>query len=263
MFHLLEASHQLFLSQYLLYEVRRELSPLEGSWVLAEDLHRLPELETPVAGHGQPTGFIHQSPQGKRGAYSLYVPESYDPARRWPLIICLHGGMGRGDDYLWTWLRPAKSRGYLLLSPKSIQSTWSLIGEDSDEESILTMLEEIREKYRIDARRIFLTGLSDGGSYTFTLGLKHPELFAGLAPVAGVLHTAGDPARARDLSILMIHGQRDYIFPVGMARSAYAYLTQKGFQVIYRELEDWGHAFPYRINERIIFPWFEELARKV
>lgn len=261
MLQILEGLHQLSLSQYLLYDLRRELPPLEGYWVLDENLHHLPELEAPVAGHGRPTGFVHRSPEGGKGGYSLYVPEGYDTARSWPLIICLHGGMGRGDDYIWTWLRLGKSRGYLLLSPKSILSTWSLMGEDLDEESVLAMLEEVREEYRIDERRIFLTGLSDGGSYTFTLGLKHPELFAGLAPVAGVLQVAGDPQRARGLSILMIHGQRDYIFPVGMARSAYAYLVKNRFQVIYRELEDWGHAFPYRINERIILPWFEELAR--
>lgn len=258
---ILEGFHQLSLSQYFLYDLRRELPPLADYWVLAENLPLLPELEAPVAGHGRPIGFVHRSSEGGRGGYSLYVPECYDPARRWPLIICLHGGMGRGDDYIWTWLRLAKSRGYLLLSPKSILSTWSLIGEDFDEESVLAMLEEVREEYRINERRIFLTGLSDGGSYTFSLGLKHPELFTGLAPVAGVLQVAGDPQRARGLSILMIHGQRDYIFPVGMARSAYAYLVKNGFQVIYRELEDWGHAFPYRINERIILPWFEGLGR--
>jgi phospholipase/carboxylesterase len=221
----------------------------------------LEQLETPAIGNKQPTGFLHRPAERKRGEYSLYVPENYDASWEWPLIVCLHGGMGRGGDYIWTWLRPAKSKGYFLLSPKSLGPTWSLIGEDYDRESVLAMMGEVRSQYRIDNRKILLTGLSDGGSYGLTLGLNHPEHFSGLASIAGVLQTDADPQQVGNLSILIVHGRQDYIFPVGMARTAYAHLQQQGLRVTYQELPDWGHAFPYTIHARIVLPWFEEKIR--
>lgn len=257
---ILQGFHHLSLAQYAFYELRQDLKTLGEHWLLEEALPRMDSIETPSPANQRPTGFLHRPAEGKRGEYTLYVPECYDPGRVWPLIVCLHGGMGRGDDYIWTWLRPAKSRGYLLLSPKSIGSTWNLFGEDYDGESVLTMLEEVCQEYRIDRRRVLLTGLSDGGSYAFTLGLNHPESFSGLASIAGVLQTTADLQRAGELPILIVHGLQDYIFPVGMARAAFAHLEQRGFRVTYQELPDWGHAYPYTIHARIVLPWFEGVA---
>jgi len=74
---------------------------------------------------------------------AVYIPEKYDPASPYPLIVCLHGGYGRGDDYIWTWLRPAKSKGYLLLSPKSVGPTWSALNPPVDIRSIVAILDEV------------------------------------------------------------------------------------------------------------------------
>ena len=88
-----------------------------------------------------PTGIITARRQhGARGGFSLYVPEYYDAARAWPLMVALHGGSGTGDDFLWTWLTEARSRGCLLMSPTSLGSTWSLMGPDVDAEALRAML---------------------------------------------------------------------------------------------------------------------------
>ena len=47
-----------------------------------------------------------------RGGYSLFVPEFYEPDHPLPLVVALHGGYGHGRDFLWTWLREARSRGF-------------------------------------------------------------------------------------------------------------------------------------------------------
>ena len=54
-------------------------------------------------------------PAGTRGAFSLYVPEYYDAARAWPLVVAMHGGSGNGGAFLWSWLREARTRGFILL----------------------------------------------------------------------------------------------------------------------------------------------------
>src|SRR5262249_8465462 len=46
-----------------------------------------------------------------RGGFSLYVPETWDGKSAMPLVVALHGGSGHGRDFLWAWLRDARSRG--------------------------------------------------------------------------------------------------------------------------------------------------------
>jgi phospholipase/carboxylesterase len=209
------------------------------------------------------TGFLHHERDGERGAYSLYVPENYSAQRRWPLIICLHGGYGEGYEYIWTWLRSARSRGYILLSPKSLEETWTMTMGSVDTRSVMRMLEEVAAGYAVDASRVYLTGLSDGGIFTYIMGLERHEMFSGIAPVAGALHMGADPMlRTRtgaELPIFVVHGVHDFIFPVSYTRQANELLSSLGYNLKYEELPEWGHAFPYSINERLVLPWFESL----
>ena len=253
-------------SKYLLYDLRLQLPTLQKYWVLPEALPRLTELETPVAGVQAHTGMMHRPASDEHGEYSLYVPENYDPSRRWPLIIALHGGHGRGDDYLLTWLRPAKSKGYVVLSPKSLGDTWSLQKPGVDIRSILAMVEGLLDEYAIDTGRLFVTGLSDGGTFSYALGLACPKLFAGIAPIAAaaMIISMFDLKPGKTLPMFIVHGAQDFIFPVSTARAAHALLTQNEFtHVIYKELPDWGHAYTYSINETLLLPWFESLPTRI
>jgi phospholipase/carboxylesterase len=242
---------------YLLYDLRAQLPTLGQYFVLDGS------APAPAVGDGTPVGFLQHERTATRGKYSHYVPESYSPSRRWPLIICLHGGYGAGDEYIWTWLRSARAGGYILLSPKSLGDTWDMRRNSSDTRSVMRMLDEVRDAYEIDDSRIYLTGLSDGGIFTYIMGLERHELFAGLAPVAGALHLAADPMlRTRtgvEVPLFVIHGVHDFIFPVTFTRQTNALLQELGYNLKYEELPDWGHAFPYSINERMILPWFESL----
>jgi phospholipase/carboxylesterase len=210
------------------------------------------------------TGFIHRERNDQRSDYSLYIPESYTANRQWPLIICLHGGYGEGYEYIWTWLRPARGRGYILLSPKSLDVTWTMTPNSVDTRSILKMLDEVAAEYSIDHSRLFLTGLSDGGIMTYLLGIERHEMFAGIAPVAGALHPMVDPMlrtrTGRELPIFVVHGVHDFIFPVTFTRQTNELLKSLGYNLKYEELPDWGHALTYSINERLVMPWFESLA---
>ena len=220
----------------------------------------LPTLEKKVATKEYQVGVLHHKRSSNHGAYSLYVPENYDPQQHWPLIIALHGGSGANDEYLLTWLRPAKSKGYLVLSPKSLSHTWAVERPDQDVLSITSMLTNVREKYAIDPDRILVTGLSDGGTFSYALSASRPNLFGAVAPVAGVLPPWLDVVKAKALPFLIIHGGQDFIFPVMTARMANATLIGNGFtEVTYKELPEWGHAYTYSINEEIILPWFEGL----
>ena len=269
----LKGRHELCRGKHLLYELRAELPVLQQYWVLLDALPSLAALETWTPGLEVPVGMMRKKREDPRSAYSLYVPENYTPQKQWPLIVCLHGGYSRDDDYILTWLRAAKSKGYMVLSPKSDRETWSAIrlpgiapNPALDRRSIRMMLEEVWGTYAVDRSRVYLTGFSDGGIFTYVLGLAYADLFAGIAPVSGRIHPAADHfvrrGQGKDLPILIVHGGQDPIFPIEVTRQVRDVFVKLGYDVTYQELRDWGHAYPYSINETIVLPWFEGLGAK-
>ena len=247
-------------ARYLLYAIRLDTPLLHPYWVLPEAVARLPKLEKRVPAQQQQVGIAHHPASSNHGAYSLYVPEQYDPQHHWPLIITLHGAGGAHNEYLLTWLRPAKSKGYIVLAPKSLGPTWAIEKPEPDVVSVTSTLMAVRQRYSIDPDRILVTGLSDGGTFSYALGSSRPHLFSAIAPVAGVLPPWLDMQKATSLPFLIIHGGQDFIFPVAVARLAHATLIDNGLtNVTFTELPEWGHAYTYSINETHILPWFEGL----
>ncbi len=192
-----------------------------------------------------------------RGGFSLYVPPG--PPRARPLVVALHGGHGHGADFIWTWLREARSRDLLLLSPTSLGDTWSFDGGDVDGPSIREMIGFVGTKFEVDTSRILLTGLSDGATYTLFTGLAAEAPFTALAPVSGVFHPAnlvnGNLERARGCRIRLIHGALDWMFPVNLAREAHHILEAAGALIEYVEIGDLSHAYPREENAQIL-DWF-------
>ena len=252
----LGAMHDHCRAQALLYPLRKALPPVNSFFLEAAARPRLAALD-PEPRADPPSGVITaRHPRGERGGFSLYVPEYYDAARAWPLVVALHGGSGNGDDFLWTWLIEARSRGCLLLSPTSLGSTWSLMGDDIDAPSLRAMVDYVGQQWRVDANRILLTGLSDGATYTLLCGLQPDMPFTHLAPISGVLHPAnlinGNLERARGRRIYLVHGGLDWMFPIATARFAHQELARAGADVTFREIADLSHAYPREENGRIL-----------
>jgi phospholipase/carboxylesterase len=210
---------------------------------------------------GRRVGVLHaQNERDTRGGFSLYVPESWDGRAPRPLVVALHGGTGHGRDFLWSWLREARSREVLLLSATSQERTWSIMGEDVDAEALRRMVEAVAERYPVDRARVLLTGMSDGGTYTMLCGLREGMPFTHLAPACGVLHLGllgGGLERARGRPIYLVHGALDWMFPVYTARMAQEALTTAGARLVYRELPDLSHTYPRDENPRIL-DWLAE-----
>jgi phospholipase/carboxylesterase len=202
-------------------------------------------------------GVLHAgSERGARGGFSLYVPEHWDGGAPMPLVMALHGGSGHGRDFLWTWLRDARSRGTLLVAPTSRERTWSLVGEDADAEALRGAVDSVAARYPVDRSRVLLTGMSDGATYAMLCGLREGAPFTHLAPACGVLHPAllvsGDLARVAGRPVYLVHGALDWMFPVATAQLARAALTAAGARLVYREIEDLSHAYPRDENARIL-----------
>jgi len=211
----------------------------------------------PVREH---VGFMHvDGPAGTRGGFSLYVPETYDPAVAYPLVVAMHGGSGNGGAFLWSWVREARTRGIVVIAPTAKGSTWSLMEPEVDGPNIDRMVDQVSADWNIDPARMLLTGMSDGGTFTYVLGLRGECRFTHLAPVSAVFHpimmTFADPARLRDLPIHIVHGTQDWMFPPEVAQGAERALRQAGGDVRYREIADLSHTYP-RDENAAILDWF-------
>ncbi len=212
------------------------------------------------------TGIMHfENNPGTRGGFSLYVPETYTPDRKWPLVVALHGGAGSGRSFLWSWLRDARTYDAILIAPTatgpSPKHTWALMGEDTDTPNIALMLERVRERWNIDPARMLMTGMSDGGTFCYVSGLETTSPFTHLAPVSAAFHpmlaSMADGERIQGLPIFMVHGALDWMFPVELAQQAERVLMQMGANVTYREIKDLSHTYPRESNAPVL-KWLSE-----
>ena len=240
-----------------------ELPPVSGFFI-APDLREDAELQAKLAATpNDDTGIFHERNEpGSRGGFSMYVPEYYTPDRAWPLVMALHGGSGNGRGFLWSWLRDARSRGAILVAPTATGQTWALMGDDTDTPNLNRILDQVSARWNVDATRMLLTGMSDGGTFSYVTGLEGASRFTHLAPVAATFHPLmaemADADRLRGLPIFITHGKLDWMFPVQTARQTQGLLSAAGASVTYREIDDLSHTYPREINAEI-FRWLSSM----
>ncbi|MDE0887220.1 MAG: phospholipase [Myxococcota bacterium] len=236
-----------------LFPLRGVLPPLDRYFIEPRAESRLGELRA-----GRPGTGIFNASNGPevRGGFSFFAPEDYDEAKSWPLVVALHGGWGHGGDFLWTWLREARSRGWLLLAPTAQATTWSMMGADHDAAALDSMLDYVEERWNVASECRLLTGLSDGGTYALLRGLAEGSRFTALAPVACVLHPAnftnGNMGRAQGKRIRWIHGAQDWMFPLEVARQGNSALRDAGAEIELIEIANLAHAYPREENPGIL-----------
>lgn len=120
--------------------------------------------------------------------YLLFLPAGYgaDAAKKWPLILFLHGAGERGTNLAIVAKHgPPKIDTTVTNFPFIVVSPQCPQGKIWSNDLLLTLLEEVEQKYAVDPKRIYLTGLSMGGFGTWELALERPERFAAIAPICG------------------------------------------------------------------------------
>ncbi len=258
------ASGQVWRAQEALYPVSAMLPPVSRYFV-DEAMRQDPACLARLAGSDfsrADAGVLHLSNETtERGGFSMYVPEYPTPGPL-PLVVALHGGSGHGRGFLWSWLRECRARGCMLVAPTSRGDTWSLMGPDHDTPNLLAIIDWLCERWPVDASRVLLTGMSDGGTFTWVSGLGPNRPFTHLAPVAGTFHPflleQADPERLRGMPVYLVHGALDWMFPVDVARMAAQTLTAAGARVTYREIPDLSHTWPVEETARVL-DWFMPL----
>ncbi|HZH09509.1 MAG TPA: phospholipase [Microvirga sp.] len=187
---------------------------------------------------------------GRDGA--VLIPPGLDPAQPAPLIVGLHGAGGIASQMLELLARSAEARGMIVLAPESRGSTWDVIrgGYGPDVAFIDEALKRVFHMHSIDARRIAVSGFSDGASYALSIGVINGELFNHiLAFSPGFLA----PTQAEGTpKVFISHGVHDEVLPIGpCSRRIVPALEKAGYDVEYQEF-DGGHLVPPEMADRAV-----------
>ncbi len=181
---------------------------------------------------------------GTSRTYELYVPKRYDGKSALPLVIMLHGGGGTGKGTRETtrWDHKAEKEGFLAAFPNATRPDpdsppkfgknspiWNdgsgrlHAGENGapDVRFLEALIDQVSRSYQVDARRIYMTGFSNGASMTFRAGMELSDRLAAVAPVAGAFWIA-DPEIKSPLPLLYVTGTADTMNPLegGMPKFA-------------------------------------------
>lgn len=181
--------------------------------------------------------------------YLLYLPEGYEDSteKTWPLLLFLHGYGDRGDNVLllakaspFMFIREKGPLPFIIVAPlRNTYEGYSSFPEDYME----GVLEEIQAEYRVDPKRIYLTGLSMGGEATYRFALHQPDTFAAIAPLAAYLFgaDAASMASIKNLPIWAIHGADDIVVPLAKAQQVIDALREAGNDVRFTVLQEYDH----------------------
>ena len=155
----------------------------------------------------QRLGLIEQYP------HLVDLPEGYDadPAKKWPLILFLHGGSQTGRDL--SLLRQGGLPYEIAMGrkiPAIVVSPQTPAAQDWNARVLNLLLDDVIAKYRVDPDRVYVAGQSMGGDEAWELTTLYPERFAAMVEIAG----EGDPAdvaRLKDIPIWTFQGAKDVV----------------------------------------------------
>jgi predicted peptidase len=198
---------------------------------------------------------------GKEAKYVLFVPHDYKGDKPYPLILFLHGAGETGDDgkkQTYVGLGPVlrmqqKSFPFFVILPQSQERTWK--ADSKDGQRALAMLEAVQKEYKIDPKRLYLTGLSMGGFGTWSLAEKYPDHWAAIVPVCA----GGDTDKAKDVKDIpcwAFQGDADTAVAPERSRKMMDALKAAGGMPKYTEYAGVGHnSWEMAYNTPELYEW--------
>ncbi len=185
----------------------------------------------PVGGNAPPAGDCPSAPlspgnhnlslqhDGVARTYIVHVPNGVNGSEPVPLVIDLHGltSSASAQASLSGWRRKSDQEGFIVVHPQGLDASWN--GGDlccgtsqrsgvDDEGFMRALVARMAEDTCIDAKRVYATGLSNGGAMSHLLACQTADLFAATAPVS--MGNGTNPCTpSRPISVVMTRGTRD------------------------------------------------------
>jgi hypothetical protein len=217
---------------------------------------------------------------------TVEVPAEYTPDKRWALRVQLHGGVNRQamqtiggatleEEDASTGGRapslgqrkrenriPGEPQIYVFPNGSADAAWW----HGHQVENILRVVDRLKRRYNIDESRIYLTGISDGGTGTYYMAMKDPTVWSAFLPLNGSIKVLGNPAvRAEgelyagnlvNRPFYIVNGGRDPLYPVEHVVSHVEAFKQLGVPLVFRPQATAGHDTSWWPYERGLFEQF-------
>lgn len=200
-----------------------------------------------------PTGIVRavRKIPAEEYPYTIDVPASYDPAKRYQVRVQLHGGVGRRDPVQ----RGDGSIGqlagveqiYVLPQAWSGAEWWGSRQDDN----LPAILDAVKRAYNVDENRVVLSGVSDGGTGAYYVAMRDTTSYASFLPLNGfilVLRNADlgldgrlFPNNLRNKPFFVVNGGRDPLYPAARVEPFLTSFRSGGLDLTYRPQPEAGH----------------------
>lgn len=215
---------------------------------------------------------------GTEQPYTIYVPKNLDRARRYPLLVALHGegsndrlmmrivfGKGPRDGETFVdasrFFPAFRDVDFLVVCPFARGS----LGYDGiGEAEVYQTIDEVKRRFPVDEDRIFLTGLSMGGAAALRLALTRPDFWAASVAVCPLPAKAAETFAPNGLHvpIRLFHGESDPLAPVSTSRLWQKLLLNAGGAAEYLEFPAIRHnAWDAAYRDASLFDWLKQLRK--
>lgn len=208
------------------------------------------------------------SSAGQALPYRILYPENYDKAKKYPVVLFLHGAGERGDNNesqlvhgSKLFLDPANRKAYpaIVIFPQCpAEGYWGNVSVDRNTmpltlvfdyskpitpalQAAIELLKKITKEESVDAKRIYVAGLSMGGMGTFEAVYRFPELFAAAVPICGGADVKSYDKRVKEIPFRVFHGAKDDVVEPRYSREIVDKLKALNISVEYKEYPEANH----------------------
>lgn len=163
--------------------------------------------------------------RGRERTFIVHTPGSSSSARPMPVVLAFHGGRGSGQRMVnfTGFNKLSDTYGFIVVYPNGYQSSWN-DGRGSTEAEragiddiafVKAMIDDLGRRFTIDQKRIYATGVSNGGMFSNRLGCELSDQLAGIAVVIGPMPAPIAPRcePQRPISVLGVFGTEDPAIP--------------------------------------------------
>lgn len=246
--------------------------------VLAAAAALLPAQPAPAIRTGAQPLTFHSAVDDSEQPYALYLPPSFSPARKYPLIVSLHAedsnqrlnlrqlfGMamryGEADAPDMHYFPVTRAVDFIVACP-SARGTMGYQG--IAEQDVYDMLADVERRFPIDEDRVYLTGVSMGGGGALWLALTRPDVWTATVPLcpAAPVGSWDRAVNASNLAVRLFQGEIDPIVPAESTRAWQRRFLDAGVPAEYIEYPGVRHnVWDFAYRNGAIFNWFAPLDR--
>ena len=223
-------------------------------------LKRGPEYSTPEENAG--TVFTRQI-EGEDFPYYVSLPDDYDPAQSYAVEFALHGGVGRpkpaaGENFWERTLSRLNAEDRFMVVPLAWQDAYWWADKQAD--NLTAILRELKSRFNIDENRVYLSGVSDGGTGAYFFAFKQPTEWAAFLPYIGhpgVLRNPNSGGGFRlyfenlaNKPLYIVNSENDRLYPAASLTSFMEILDQADVDYTWRVIAGGGHNTEWMPEER-------------